>query len=301
MGSGAVVDIAELQAFTAVADLGSFSGAAERLYVTQPAVSKRIAHLESTMDARLFDRVGRQVLLTEAGRALYPHAVRILAEIEDSRRDLRNLSGRIEGPLSLATSHHVGLHRLPPILRLCRSRFPGVRMDLRFMASEAAYRAVAEGEVELAVVTLSPEPVSGLKAEALWIDRLVPAAAAHGALSGREALQPGDLNAMPAILPGPGTFTRGIVDRALAAVGVTPTVDLSTNFLETIKMMVSVDLGWSVLPVRMIDGDVMMLTLPGLEMTRALGVLRHPGRTLSNAAAAMLALLREQAGGLQPT
>ena len=80
------MDIAALQAFVAVAEAGSFSQASERLYLTQPAISKRIALLESELDTRLFDRIGRTITLTESGHALLPRARHILLEVEDSRR-----------------------------------------------------------------------------------------------------------------------------------------------------------------------------------------------------------------------
>ena len=107
------MDISNLQAFVVVADTASFSLAAEQLHVTQPAVSKRISTLENQWDTRLFNRLGRKVLLTEAGQMLLPRAKRILSELEDCRRALGNLSGQVSGTLSIATSHHIGLHRLP--------------------------------------------------------------------------------------------------------------------------------------------------------------------------------------------
>ncbi|WP_163014523.1 LysR family transcriptional regulator, partial [Pseudomonas viridiflava] len=108
---------ANLNAFIAIAEIGSFSGAGERLHLTQPAISKRIAGLEQQLNVRLFDRLGREVSLTEAGRALLPRAYQILNVLDDTRRDLTNLTGEISGRLTLATSHHIGLHRLPPVLR----------------------------------------------------------------------------------------------------------------------------------------------------------------------------------------
>ncbi|MEJ2654913.1 MAG: LysR family transcriptional regulator, partial [Acidihalobacter sp.] len=148
------MDISTLQAFTAIADHGSFSEAATRLHLTQPAVSKRIRQLESELGERLFDRVARSVQLTEAGRALLPSARRILLELNESRRLLANLSGRVAGTLSIGTSHHIGLHRLPDLLRRYTHRYPDVDLDLRFLDSEEGCNLVEHGELELALVTL---------------------------------------------------------------------------------------------------------------------------------------------------
>ena len=166
------MDIAALQAFLAVAETGSFSRAAERLSLTQPAVSKRIATLEFELGTSLFDRIARRVHLTEAGRALLDRAHGLLRELEDIRRSITNLSGEIAGPLALATSHHIGLHRLPSALKRFHRDYPGIHLDLRFMDSEQACMAVARGDLELAIVTLPPSVQSPLTAELLWDDPL---------------------------------------------------------------------------------------------------------------------------------
>ena len=105
----------ELKHSKSFADTQSFSRAANLLHLTQPAVSKRIALLESQMGVRLFDRIGRTVTLTEAGRTLEPRARSILLDIEDTQRVISNLAGNVKGSLSLATSHHIGLWHLPEI------------------------------------------------------------------------------------------------------------------------------------------------------------------------------------------
>ena len=133
------MDTGNLDAFLAVAHSRSFSRAAEQLHLTQPAISKRIASLEQQLDARLFDRIGKHVQLTEAGRALKPRAELILNTLNDTRRALGNLSATIQGRLSLATSHHIGLHRLPPVLRRFTKAYPGVVLDIQFLDSEVAY------------------------------------------------------------------------------------------------------------------------------------------------------------------
>ncbi len=287
------MDIAGLQAFVTIADSGSFSLAAGRLHLTQPAVSKRLAALEAELDTRLFDRLGRAVRLTEAGGVLLPRALRILAELDDTRRALRNLSGVVTGPLTLATSHHIGLHRLPPVLRIFSSRYPQVRLDMRFMDSELAGAAVLRGEVDLAVITLPPRLEPPLEVLPLWPDPLIAIASPAHPLAEPIAVTPERLSQYPAILPSEATFTRRIIEEGLARLGVTPLVAFSTNYLETIKMMVAVGLGWSILPRTMRDADLVELNVDGLRLERALGVVRHTGRTLSNAARAILDTLRE--------
>ncbi|HHH49101.1 MAG TPA: LysR family transcriptional regulator [Gammaproteobacteria bacterium] len=286
------MDTANLKTFIAAAELASFSLAAERLYLTQPAVSKRISALEAELGTRLFDRIGRRVSLTEAGRMLLPRARDILAEIDDSLRQIANLSGEVGGHLSIGTSHHIGLHRLPPVLRAYTRAWPKVELDLRFMDSEAACHAVQTGQLELGIVTLPLTPLADLDSECIWADPLRIVAGREHPLAGQRHIRPAQLATHAAILPAHGTYTRALLERAIASEAGSLQVSMTTNYLETIKMLVSVGLGWSVLPQTMLSDDLQALDVPGLPLVRQLGVVHHRQRTLSNAARTMLQQLR---------
>ncbi len=290
------MDIANLQAFIAVAEHGSFSTAAEQLFLTQPAVSKRVTTLETSLGTPLFDRIGRSIQLTEAGRVLLPRARQVLQELEDSRRAIADLSGEVGGVLSVGTSHHIGLHHLPPVLRAFAAEYGGVELDLQFMDSEAACQAVEHGELELAVVTLPPHASERLVPIPLWPDPLVVAAAADHPLAALPSVTMEQLAEFPAILPAASTYTRQIAEQAFAPYGLTLKAGLSTNYLETIKMLVSVGLGWSILPATLLDPQVVTLKLPqALHLERTLGVVHHRDRSRSNAARAFLDHLQRRA------
>lgn len=298
------MDTAVLQAFIAVAGHESFSQAAEALHLTQPAVSKRIQTLEEQLGTPLFDRVGRRITLTEAGRALLPRARQWLHDLDDMRRVVSDYAetatGQLSGTLTVGTSHHIGLHRLPPTLRAFSTAHPQVRLDIRFIDSEQAYDAVLDGDLELGIVTLPPVPDERLVAHVIWRDALVFVVAAGHPLAARaRAADPGgiraaDLAAHPAILPSPNTFTRQIAEGMFRREGLQLQVHLETNYLETIKMMVSIGLGWSVLPANLCDADVIAVPLQGVALSRDLGVVHHPRRVLSRAAQAMLNLLHAE-------
>lgn len=282
------MDIAALDTFVAVAKSASFSDAAHQLHLTQPAISKRIAALESELNTRLFDRIGRQITLTESGRALLPRAERILEEVADSRRALSNLSGSVTGRLTVATSHHIGLHRLPPVLRSFTARYPAVDLDLQFRASEAICDDVEHGNLELGIVTLPSATRDNLQVRRVWDDPLRIVCARTHPLARGDGFQLAHLSRYPAILTEKATFTRNVLEQAFAPLGIAVQVKLVTNFLETIKMMVSVGLGWSCIPEIMVDEELVVLDTGALALNRELGVVHHPRRTLSNAARAML-------------
>ena len=288
------MDLANLNAFIAIAETGSFSHAGERLHLTQPAISKRIAGLEQQLKVRLFDRLGREIGLTEAGRALLPRAYQILGVLDDTRRALTNLSGEISGRLTLATSHHIGLHRLPPLLRAFTRAHPQVALDIQFLDSEVAYEEVLHGRAELAVITLAPDTREPVRAVPVWDDPLDFVAAPEHPLARSGAISLADVARHPAVFPGGNTFTHHIVRRLFEREGLTPNIGMSTNYLETIKMMVSIGIAWSVLPRTMLDDQVARLPLPGIQLERQLGYILHSERTLSNAARAFMTLLDNQ-------
>lgn len=288
------MDTQSLAAFLEVADSASFTRAATRLNLSQPAISKRLRALEEQIGTRLFDRVGRSVLLTDAGRALLPYARRVAQTLEDGRRALSQLSETVSGRLSIGTSHHIGLHRLPPVLKRFVIEYPDVDLDLHFMDSEDACEAVIAGKLELGIVTLPQQPLPQLEAGVVWPDPLAVVAAEGHPLAARRRVRLEELAKYPAVLPDADTYTHRIIRAELEARGVQPRVRLATNYLETLKMLAAIGLGWSVLPVSMIDDSVRRLPVSGFAPHRELGWVRHTGRAISGPARALMNLLRSE-------
>jgi len=247
------MDFPALKVFVTVAKHRSFSIAAEHLYMTQPAVSKRVAALEDDLGVALFDRLGRNIQLTEAGERFLASAQRILDDLRVSREEVHSLS------------------------------------------SDA---------IELAVVTLPDQLKNVLQTGLVWPDPLgIVCAADHplAELSEDSAVSPQTLAQFNAVLPARGTVTRDILLNALAPFDVTINTSLETNYLETIKMMVSVGLGWSALPMNMIAEDMVLVSVSELNMQRQLGYVHLKGKTLSRAAQAFIDLLPSHQSTLQNT
>jgi len=289
------MEIDALRAFLAVAETGSFSRAAEKLHLSQPAVSKRIAALETALGSRLFDRVGRHVRLTETGLELLPRADSLLREIADIRRQIANLSGEVGGTLTMGTSHHIGLHRLPMVLRRYLDGHPDVKMDIRFKDSEQICEEVARGDLELGIVTLPTDPPPQLEATPLWTDPLDVVVGRDHPLASRESVTLDRLLEHTAVLPAPETFTRALLLDALGERASRLQVGMSTNYLETLKMLAVTGLGWTLLPRIMLDHGLAVLPVKELALQRRLGVVTHRRRTLSNAAMSMIRCCRHHA------
>ncbi|WP_455199743.1 LysR family transcriptional regulator [Kaarinaea lacus] len=290
------MDTATLKTFLTIAETGSFSLAAESLYVTQPAISKRIQALESELGTRLFDRVGRQTLLTPAGEIFFKRAQIILQQLEDSQREIDNLSGEVTGTLHIGTSHHIGLHHLPPVLKRLNQQYPDLTLDIQFMDSEAAYREVLSGKLELGIITIPSLATRELDTYVVWEDPLEFVVGKNHLLakklSSSRTLTAKELAQYDAILPAKNTYTRQILETAFNKIDCEIKTTLSTNYLETIKMLVNVGLGWSLLPRSMLGKEMLVVQIPRMELRRKLGIVWHPKRTLSNGATVMMDLLR---------
>ncbi|ASP39920.1 LysR family transcriptional regulator [Bacterioplanes sanyensis] len=285
------MDTQSLLAFLAVVEHRSFSLAAEALHLSQSAISKRVQQLEQQLSCQLFDRHNRTISLTESGRVLLPKARQIVELMTDARLALDNLSDEVSGTLSMATSHHIGLHRLPPYLREFSQRYPQAQLQLQFLGSEGAYEAVQKRQVDLALTTLMESPPDNIEQSIRWRDSLVCVCAPNHPLAQINHPSLEQLAQYPAILPEANTITFDLIaapfrERQLSLINSMP-----TNYLETIKMMVSVGLGWSVIPRSMVDAQLVELNWPGETLVRNLGIVRLRQRTLSNAAQALLQLL----------
>lgn len=290
------MDIPSLTAFLTVAECGSFSTAAEQLHLTQPAVSKRIASLEQQLGTPLFDRKNtagsRRTHLNEAGRTLLPKARQMLELMQDTRQQILNLETRIKGPLRLATSHHIGLRRLPDILKNFARAYPEVTLDIQFVDSEAAYELLHRGEVELGIITLAPANPETVCTRKLWDDPLVfMACQEHPLAQIRSKVSPQELCKYQAVLPGTSTFTYRLVQNLFDQQGLTLQTAMSSNYLETIRMLTAIGIAWSILPKSMLGEDLVELRTGCKPPVRALGYIRHKHRTLSNAARVFLQML----------
>ncbi len=162
------------------------------------------------------------------------------------------------------------------------------------MDSEDACVSIANNDLELAIVTLPEHPDEKLMLQPVWVDKLVVVIAIDHELTRLDLIERDQLLRYPAILPSSGTFTRKIINSFFASGQDSMKIILETNYLETIKVMVAANLGWSVLPVSMVDRSLLGRSLKGLNIVRPLGIVTHRSRTLSPSSRAMISMLQKQ-------
>lgn len=281
-----------LVTFVSVMQTGSISAAAEKLYITQPAVSKRIKNLEEEFSVTLFDTVGRGIVATEAAHQLLPHAKRWIEDYETCKATLQHNNEMAAGRLIIGTSHHIGLHHLSGVLKRFVQEYPAVQLEVNFLDSEQAHKAVLDGDVALAFLTLPPTLDRRLEYHTLWSDPLYFVTGALSPLAQKASVTLATLARYPAILPAANTFTSQITLAEFAKQDLRPYAIMNTNPLESIRMLVSVGLGWSVLPQTLINQDLVKIDLvEEIELQRHLGMVVNPALTRSASCQALIDML----------
>lgn len=288
---GVKMNLAAFEAFVRVMETGSISMAAELLFITQPAVTKRIHSLEDYFGVKLFESAGRGVQATHAAHSLLPKVKNWLNELGDIHHTLSHEQSEVRGKLKIGTSHHIGLHHLPNHLKSYVQQFPNVKLDVHFVDSEQAHEQVIAGDLELAFLTLPPQGDDRLNYVTIWNDPLVFVAAPFHPLAQQKNLKLEDLISYPSLLPAAQTYTSQITLDEFEKQGLKPKITMSNNPLESIRMLASIGLGWSVLPKTLINPDLQQLDIK-VEMNRKLGMVWHPARTQSRAVQELIEMMK---------
>lgn len=278
------MDLGRLRTFRLVVELGSFSAAAARLGLSQPAVSLQIRELERALGTRLLERLGRRLATTAAGVELLRHASTIETAVQAALEAVGEYASGDVGRVRLGTGATACIYLLPPILRALRGRFPGLEITVITGNTTEMLGLVAENRIDLALVTL---PVSGRTFDItpLHVDSYLAVAPAEG-----EALPPvvtpGVLAAKPLVLFEPGGSTRRLIDAWFSAAGLSVAPVMSLGNVEAIKELVGAGLGYSILPAVALRGHerrgwVSRPLAP--DLARTLGLAIRSDKPLSRA------------------
>ena len=297
------MDTRQLAAFCTVDERRSFSQAAERLGVTQPAVSLQVRALEERLGQRLLDRSGRRVEPTEAGTRLYRNARRLLQLEEQLLEDVAATDGGgLTGTLAIGASTGPGAHLVPLLLCEFQRGHEELHVSLSIWDTHAVSERVAEREVELGVVGARRRHRS-LAFEPLARDEIVLAVPpAHPAAGGTLAAD--DLRDETLIVMQEGAGVRQVVEEELRRAGLklrTLGPKLELGLQESVKSAVAAGYGVAFISRTAIEGELAAGTLAaarvaGIEPSRQLYVVRARGRPPSRAAEAFLAFARERLG-----
>jgi LysR family hydrogen peroxide-inducible transcriptional activator len=292
------MEMHQLKYFVAVARTGSFSRAAELCFVSQPSLSQQIIKLEHSVGQRLFDRLGRKVLLTEAGRLLLDRAQAILAAVDDAERRLSDAKELQEGPLAVGAIPTIAPYLLPPALERFARHYPRVQVTVEEDVTAHLLATVAAGELDLALIAL-PIADDRLDVEPLFTEPLYLVLHRGHRLTRRKRVTIDDLREERFILLGEMHCLSDQVLAFCGAKGCRPKIACRSAQIATIQSLISLDQGVSLLPAmaRRVDkgGGRTYLTLAGEPPTRTIAVIWHRHRYHSLAAERFLDILRKLA------
>ncbi len=294
VGESPFLTFTNVRVFESVVRHESFSRAAEELRVSQPYVSAQIAGLETKLGIELFRRVGRRAYVTEAGRMLRTHAVRILNELADAERALVEVRGVVAGPLSMAATSTPASYLIPRCLEKFLTDHPNVSVSLKIFGSPDVELAVIEGRCDLGVMV--SQPVSaGFIVDDLGTDQLVVVVGCKHPFAGKAEISVDELVEQTFISREPTSGTRRFVEARLREIGRTLHYGPELNSNEAIKALVASNIGISILSEHAIQPELQIrrlvaVKIHGLTLVRSLSLISCAESKLSPAARAMRAV-----------
>ena len=296
------VDFHRLEIFAKVVELKSFTRAAEAVYLSQPTVSEHIRSLEEMLGERLVDRLGREVLPTQAGEILYKYAKKIMRLRQEAVQVLNQYSGSFTGRLRIGASTIPGTYILPRIIGAFKEMHEAIQIEMRIANSRLIAKEVIGGGVEFGVVGARwSEP--SLEWEKIFSDELTLVVSLRHHWAAKESVEVGELAGEPFIMREPDSGTRKVMLQILEKHGLHMSdinVVAEMGSTEAVKQSVKADIGVAILSRQALQDDTScgtLVTLPikGVVMRRPFYLVRRKNRNLSPICEVFLKHLRAKA------
>jgi DNA-binding transcriptional LysR family regulator len=283
------LNLRDIRAFIAVAQTGSFTRAAMRLHLSQPALTVQIRRLEEIVGARLFDRNSRSVALTALGRELLPLMQKSLYDMERVLHDARALSDCARGRVRVAALPSFASSVLPDCIRSLSQAMPKISFEIRDVVASVVNQLVRNEDADLGVTGGEIEDPS-IEVIHAANDRLCVVCPSNHPLATKRKIGVDDIAAHPLVLTATGTSVRAVVDAALAESGRAPVINCEPTYMMTAVAMVRARLGVTILPAsaREIRAERSLIARPidDERFLRPIMLVKKRGRGLPRAAEA---------------
>jgi LysR family transcriptional regulator, hydrogen peroxide-inducible genes activator len=288
------MELHQLRYFCAIVETGSFSRAAQQSHVSQPSLSQQIGKLEDELGARLFDRLGRTVRLTELGAAFLPRARAVLRDLEAARSDVVERKTSIAGLLCVGVIPTIGPYFLPPVLASFSRKYPQARITIAEEITPLLLEKLRGGTVDVAIVAL-PLHVRNHEFESfpLTTERLYAVLPKRHPLAKRRTVSLGKLRDDPFLLLRDGHCFREAAVAACNRARLNPNIVFESGQFSSILSMVGAGLGISIVPAMAIERrrDCSFIPIQDERALRTIGAVTLNGRSLPRATEAFLAHL----------
>jgi DNA-binding transcriptional LysR family regulator len=241
------MEVRHLQIFCILAEELNFTRTAQRVHTVQSNVTTQIKALEAELGARLFDRLGRRVVLTEAGRRFRPFALQALNAMDQGKRTLASDS-EPSGPLRIGAPESVLTYRLPAVVNVLRKRFPRIELIFTPHVGASVFHGLELGKIDCAFHMCDTVPKSAFCSIKLYRERILLLSHPEHALGRQPSIKPGDLSGKNLLLTENGCAYRSRFDRILANRKVRPGHITEFSSVEAIKQCMAAGMGLAVLP-----------------------------------------------------
>lgn len=290
------MDFDHLTTFLEIAKSGSFSRAGQKLFRSQPAVSAQIRQLEQEYGGKLFDRVGKSVRLTSAGKTLLEFAGRLLNLKDESLRAVADQASAPRGKLTVGANEATCLYVLPHVFAEYHRHYPLVQISIYRNFSRKVVEKVEDGSLDVGIVTL-PVKRPSLKSHSIFRDRIMLMVNPSNPLARQKSVRIKEISEQPLIIPKTG-FTRQLFDKHFRPYRSNLRVTMELPSVGMIKRFVAAGLGVSLISESFARdqaraGDVRLIPISDVELWRELGLIYRRDRTLPRVAAAFVALLKQ--------
>jgi DNA-binding transcriptional LysR family regulator len=283
----------DLQAFVAVADLASFRKAADNVHLSQPALSRRVAKLESTLGVRLFDRTTRSVRLTAMGREFAVKARALLVDVE-SLVAMGDAVATRAGEVTVACVPSAAYYFLPDLIQRYHERFPRMRVRIIDEAANAVLGAVVRGEADFGINFIGTQDPE-VDFHPMVEEPFVAVCRLDHPLASKRSVTWAELGRYDYMTVSKSSGNRLLIDLALANAPERPRWFYETRHVSTLLGLAEAGLGVTAVPRLAMPpaGHAMLATVPLIEptITRTIGLIRRRGRSLSPAAQELYALI----------
>lgn len=286
----------QLKIFQAVAGHGGFNRASKYLRLSQPAISVNIKKLEEELGTPLFERLGRSIQLTDAGKIVEEYVNRLTGVATEMREAIDHMKGIEVGPLRCGAATTVGIYLLPKILVQFKKQFPKVETQLSLEHSRRTEDRVLANELDLGFVNDSFETSSRLETRNSFTDELVMITLRNHRFAEHRKVSPKRLGELPLILGPKNSHTRKIIEQHLDAAGIPYRCVMEVDNTEVIKAAVSEGLGMSIISLARIqqeikNGLLLPVRISGISIKRQFKLIMLKNKTRSDPMKAFLGLL----------
>jgi LysR family transcriptional regulator, hydrogen peroxide-inducible genes activator len=285
------MELQQLRYFCAIADTGSFTRAARQTHVSQPSLSQQIRKLEDELGARLIDRLGRNVQLTELGRSFLPRARAVLRDLEAARTDVVERKLSVSGPISVGVIPTIAPYFLPPILATFSRKYPEVRVTVAEEITPLLLERLRAGTTDVVIAALPlPARSQDFQSFPLRVEKLFAVLPNQHSLAKRRAVSLGELQDDPFVLLRDGHCFRETAFAACKRARLNPRIIFESGQFSSILSMVSAGLGVSIVPAMAVEkrAGCRYVPLADERAARTIGAVTLNGRSPTRANEAFL-------------